>query len=72
MKVQKKRWGEVTIKKQGEGKNKFDMTKSFSVEQTTTAYTIEQYQEILQLVTDLTERISFNSLKKTLQEQKGI
>ncbi len=39
MKVQKRRWGEVTIKKQGEGKNNFDKTKSFSIEQTETNYT---------------------------------
>jgi hypothetical protein len=34
MKIAQKRWGEVTIKKQGDKKNKFDKTLSFSVEQT--------------------------------------
>jgi len=73
MKVQRKRWGEVTIKQQGEGKNIFDSTKSFSIEQTTTNYSIEQYKEILELITDLTEKTMFDDLKKMLtQEQKKI
>lgn len=66
MRVAKPRWGEITIKKQGSGKNIFDTTKSFSVEQTDTNYTIEEYYEILQIATDLTERINFDELKKKL------
>lgn len=63
MKVQKRRWGEVTIKKQGEGKNIFDKTKSFSIEQTETNYNMEEYLEILQIATELTNKISFKELK---------
>ena len=48
MKVMEKRSGEVTIKKQGEAKNIFDRTKSFSVQQTETQYSIDEYVEILQ------------------------
>ena len=59
MKVQEKRWGEVTIKKQGEGKNIFDKTKSFSIEQTSTNYNIEEYLEILKIATELTNKIKF-------------
>lgn len=68
MKVQKRRWGEVTIKKQGEGKNNFDKTKSFSIEQTETNYTMEEYLEILQTATDLTNNISFKELKERLSK----
>lgn len=63
MKVQEKRWGEITIKKQGEGKNNFDKTKSFSIEQTETNYTLEEYREILKLITNLTNKIPFSKLK---------
>jgi len=66
MRVVQKRWGEVTIKEQGEGKNIFDATKSFSVEQTDTDYNIEQYKEILEMATHLTETIRFNDLKRKL------
>jgi len=73
MKVQKKRWGEVTIKKQGEGKNQFDTSKSFSIEQSQTSYNIDEYKEILEIVTDLTEKLSFKYLKDKLgQEQKDL
>ncbi|MDP2925200.1 MAG: hypothetical protein Q8N99_02395 [Nanoarchaeota archaeon] len=73
MKVQKKRWGEVTIKKQGEGKNQFDTSKSFSIEQSSTNYNIEEYKEILEIVTDLTEKLPFKYLKDRLgQEQKDL
>ncbi len=70
MRVQTKRWGEITIKKQGSGKNKFDETKSFSVEQTTTNYDIEQYKEILELVTNLTEMYKPEKLKELLSNLK--
>lgn len=63
MKVAKPRWGEVTIKKQGAGKNKFDQTKSFSIDQTATNYTLEEYLQILKLTTNLTEKIGFAELK---------
>jgi len=66
MKVQEKRWGEVTIKKQGEGKNKFDKTLSFSIEQTSTDYTIEEYLKILKISTELTNTISFSKLKELI------
>lgn len=68
MKVQKKRWGEVTIKKQGEGKNNFDKTKSFSIEQSETNYTMEEYLDILQTATDLTNNIPFKELKERLNK----
>ncbi len=66
MKVQERRWGEVTIKKQGEGKNIFDKTKSFSIEQTSTNYTLEEYLEILKVATELTNKINFKELKDKL------
>ncbi|PIN90996.1 hypothetical protein COU57_02450 [Candidatus Pacearchaeota archaeon CG10_big_fil_rev_8_21_14_0_10_32_14] len=68
MKVQKRRWGEITLKKQGEGKNIFDKTKSFSIEQTETNYTMEEYLEILKIATDLTNKISFKELKEILNK----
>ncbi|MCL5009872.1 MAG: hypothetical protein M1433_02765 [Candidatus Parvarchaeota archaeon] len=68
MKVAEKRWGEVTIKKQGNKKNKFDKTLSFSVNQTETNYSIEEYFEILKIVTDLTSAIKFNELKAILHK----
>jgi len=70
MKVQEKRWGEITIKKQGESKNKFDVTKSFSIEQTNTNYTMEEYLNILKISTDLTNKINFNKLKKLMIKLK--
>jgi len=66
MKVMEPRWGEITVKKQGKGKNQFDKTKSFSARQTPTNYTINQFIEILQLATNLTEKIKFEDLKARL------
>ena len=66
MRVSKRRWGEVTIKKQGNQKNKFDATKSFSIEQTETNYNIAEYFDILGIVTNLTEKMGFRELKKKL------
>lgn len=63
-----KRWGEVTIKKQGKEKNQFDKTKSFSVQQTLTNYKIDQYHEILLIATNLTEKIKFEELKARLEK----
>ncbi len=68
MKVQKRRWGEVTIKKQGQMKNAFDLTKSFSVSKSNYNYSISQYREILELVTNLTDQTSFKELKGKLKK----
>jgi hypothetical protein len=61
------RWGEVTIKKQGESKNIFDKTKSFSIMNTTNEYTLEQLHEIYTIVTNLSEKYKFNALKNGLK-----
>ncbi len=66
MKVDNGRWGEVTIKKQGEKKNKFDSTKSFSVINSEYEYSIEELKEIFEIATNLTEIYTFNDLKKEL------
>ena len=68
MKVSKSRWGEVTIKKQGKSKNVFDATKSFSIDPSETEYSIDNYYEILQIVTDLTEKAPFKELKSRLSK----
>jgi len=71
MRTIKKRWGEVTIKKQGEGgKNIFDKTKSFSVDNVGYNYTIEEYWGILKLVTDLTENITFVNMRNAILKIK--
>ena len=66
MKVANKRWGEVTIKKQGEEKNKFDQTKSFSIVNSNYEYSIEELKEIFEITTNLTEKYTFKDLKKKL------
>lgn len=68
MKVSEKRWGEVTIKKQGKKKNDFDKTLSFSVEQTDTNYTVEEYREILKKATNLTRYYNFRELLHKLDK----
>jgi hypothetical protein len=68
MKVSGKRWGEVTVKEQATGKNNFDKTKSFSVEQTETNYSIEEYREMLKITTDLTSKMKFEELKRRLEK----
>jgi len=69
MKVMKKRWGEVIIRKQGNGgKNHFDKSKSFSVQETKYNYTIEEYKELLEIITDLTESFEFKNLKMKLNK----
>lgn len=69
MRVTQKRWGEVTIKRQGEaGKNSFDQTKSFSVENTEVNYKIEEYKYILELSTNLTAKYSYQALKEKLEK----
>jgi len=66
MKVATGRWGEVTIKKQGVTKNKFDATKSFSIMNTKFEYDLERLCDIYMLVTDLSEKYDYNELKKAL------
>ena len=68
MRVADKRWGEVTIKKQGEEKNKFDQTKSFSIVKSKNEYTIEQLKEILQIVVNLTDKYQFEELGVLLED----
>ena len=71
MRVANKRWGEVTIKKQGEEKNKFDKTKSFSIIKSKKEYTIEQLKEIFEMVINLTDNYTFEELRRTLKNLKG-
>lgn len=71
MRVANKRWGEVTIKKQGEEKNKFDKTKSFSIIKYKNEYTLEQLKEIFEVVTNLTDNYTFEELRRTLKNLKG-
>jgi len=66
MKVAIKRWGEVTIKKQGDQKNQFDKTMSFSIQRTKHEYTIDQLKELFTLVVNLSERYPFDNLRKKL------
>ena len=66
MKTSKPRWGEVTVKQQGEKKNRFDQTKSFSVDSTEKDYSIEEYVELLKLVTNLTQFYDFATLKQKI------
>ena len=66
MKVATGRWGEVTIKKQGIIKNKFDATKSFSIMNTKYEYDLEQLYEIYTTITDLSEKYDYHELKKVL------
>lgn len=72
MKVSGIRFGEVQIKKQGtKGKNNWDKTRSFSIEETSTNYSLEQYRDILELVTNLSEKIEFEDLKNKLEKIKN-
>lgn len=66
MRVLQKRWGEVTIKKQGKKKNDFDKTKSFSIENVGYEYSIYEYWEILKLVTDLSQKMKYKKLRYLL------
>ena len=66
MRVDIGRWGEVTIKKQGKAKNKFDKTRSFSIVNTKHEYTIDQLHEIYTILTNLSEKYDFNELKNEL------
>ncbi len=67
MRVLKERWGEITIKKQGQGKNNFDKTKSFSIAQTNLNYSIEEFKDVLEITTDLTEVLTYKKLKEMLK-----
>lgn len=67
MRVADKRWGEVIIRKQGAGKNKFDKSKSFSIIKSNNEYSIEQIQEIIQIATNLTDGYDFEKLKAILE-----
>lgn len=49
-------------------KNAFDLTKSFSVSKSNYNYSISQYREILELVTNLTDQTSFKELKGKLKK----
>ena len=71
MRVANKRWGEVTIKKQGEEKNKFDKTKSFSIIKYKNEYTLEQLKEIFEMVINLTDNYTFEELRRALKNLKG-
>ena len=71
MRVANKRWGEVTIKKQGEEKNKFDKTKSFSIIKSKNEYTLEQLKEIFEIVTNLTDNYTFEELRRILNDLRG-
>ena len=66
MRVDTGRWGEVTVKKQGEKKNNFDQTKSFSIINSNYNYSIEELKEIFEITTNLTEKYTFKDLKKEL------
>ncbi len=68
MRVSKKRWGEVTVKRQGErGKNHFDKTRSFSIEEAGKNYSLDNYLDILKVVTDMTQEMSYKELSKRLR-----
>ena len=66
MRVDTGRWGEVTIKKQGEKKNKFDQTKSFSIANSNYEYSMEELKEVFEITTDLSEKYTFKDLKSKL------
>ena len=66
MKVATKRWGEITIKKQGKQKNQFDSTKSFSIQKTQYEYSIEQLKTLFEKVVNLSEKYTFEELNKKL------
>lgn len=68
MRVDSKRWGEVSIKKQAKDgvKNNFDSTRSFSVVSSPNHYDINQLKEIYESITNLTEKYSFDELKRIL------
>lgn len=82
MRVATKRWGEVLIRRQGikddktkkkdkeddKLKNKFDKTRSFSIQNTKHEYTIHQLHDLLALVVNLSETYTFDELLKKIKE----
>jgi len=70
MRVAKKRWGEITIKKQGKRKNQFDTTKSFSIERTQYEYDVNQLKEILGMTVNLSEKFTFKELMRELESME--
>lgn len=68
MRVDTGRWGEVTIKKQGVKKNKFDQTKSFSIANSDYEYSIEELKDIFEITVGLTAKYKYEQLKKILTE----
>jgi len=60
-----KRFGEVTIKKLGDN-NKFDESKSFSIQDTANRLTIHQIKELFELTINLSEKYDFEEIKKIL------
>jgi hypothetical protein len=68
MRVMSKRWGEVTVKKQGQRKNQFDHTKSFSIESTPYEYDASQLKEVLEAVVNLTQRYDFDTLRSKISD----
>lgn len=68
MRVATKRWGEITIKKQGEMKNKFDKTTSFSILNSNNGYDVFKLKELFMLIVNLTDKYSFKELKSKLEQ----
>ena len=60
-----KRFGEVTIKKLGDN-NKFDESKSFSIQDTANRLTIYEIKELFEIVVNLSEKFDFKEIKKIL------
>ena len=71
MKVANRRWGEVTIKKQGEKKNKFDQTKSFSIIKSDHEYSIEELKDIFEITICLTSKYKYHEIKEKLNSIKN-
>ena len=57
----------MTVKMQGQGKNKFDQTKSFSVEQSPFECDIDQLKELLKIVVNLTQKYKFETLRAKIR-----
>ena len=68
MRVVEKRWGEVTIKKQGTMKNQFDASKSFSIEKTKHYYTIGQLKDLMARIVNLTQTGTYAELSAAISE----
>lgn len=68
MRVAEKRWGEVSIKKQGDGKNQFDGSRSFSIAKADHEYSIDQLETTLERIVNLTQFYDFVSISALLVE----